>query len=209
MNDDSATIRGILEELRSEYAACCPLDVDDPEAPITERDIVAEILNRLRAFCRSKGYQVHCEIKPAPDSSIGPERMRKLPRVDVVVLTNKNSASWLSAAKILQNKYDKGSIQARFSSIPVEFFHTAIEAKIQSDVANAKEDIDTLKMIRESNPCCSCFFVLLNARGRVGDHDLIQEYARQKGIEIIEYTAKRNGTTRCRTGRGDKARPAG
>jgi translation elongation factor EF-4 len=196
MNDDAETIRSVLEELKSEYADCCLLDVDDPEAPITERDIVAEIRDRLKAFCRSRGYQVHCEVKPAPDSSIGPERMRTLPRVDVVVLSDKNSVSWLAVAKSLQDKYGKGSIQARFSSIPVEFFHTAVEAKIQSDVADAREDIDNLKMINESNPSCNCFFVLLNARGRVGDHEQIRDYAQRKGIEIIEYTAKRNGTTR-------------
>jgi hypothetical protein len=197
MNDDFAVIRGILEELKSEYASSCPLDVEDPEAPVTERDIVAEIRDRLKTFCRSRGYQVHCEIKPAPDGSIGPEFMRKLPRVDVVILANCGSSSWLATAKSLQDKYDKGSVEARFSSIPMEFFHTAIEAKIQSNVANAKKDINTLRMILESNPFCNCFFVLLNARGRVQDHDQIQEYARQKGIEVIEYTAKSNGTT-CR-----------
>lgn len=191
MNDDAATIRGILEELRSEYANCCPLDVDDPEALITERDIVAEIRERLKAFCRSRGYQVHCEIKPARDSGIGPERMRTLPRVDVVVLRDKNSLSWLAVAKTLQNKYGKGSIQARFSSIPVEFFHTAVEAKIQSDVTDARKDIDNLKKIHESNPSCNCFFVLLNARGRVGDHEQIREYAQLKDIEIIEYASKK------------------
>ncbi len=191
MNEDAATIRNILEELRSEYATFCPGDVDDPEAPITERDIVAEIRDRLKAFCRSNGYQVHCEVKPAPDCSIGPEHMRMLPRVDVAVLRDKNSVSWLDAAKILQNKYPKGFIQARFSSIPVEFFHTAVEAKIQSNVANARNDIDNLKMIHESNPSCNCFFVLLNARGRVGDHEQIRNYAQRTGIEIIDYTAKK------------------
>ena len=196
MNDDAATIRSILEALRSEYADCYSLDIDDPQAPITERDIVAEIRDRLKAFCRSNGYQVHCEVKPAPDDGIGPEHMRTLPRVDVVVLSDKNSASWLNAAKSLQNKYKKGSIEARFSSIPVEFFHTAVEAKIQSNVANARKDIDSLKMIHESNSSCNCFFVLLNARGRIGDHEQIREYAQQHRIEIIEYTAKKDGTTR-------------
>ncbi len=191
MNDDSQRIKDILEELKSEYAGCCALDVDDPEAPVTERDIVAEIRNKLKRFCHSRGYQVHCEIKPAPSSNIGPEEMRKLCRVDVAVLSNKNSICWLSAAKNLQDKYHKGSIQARFPSVPVEFFHTAIEAKIQSDVANAKKDIDTLKMIHDSNPFCNCFFVLLNARGRVGDHNQIQAYAQRKGIQIVEYTARK------------------
>lgn len=200
-------IKSILAELRSEYAAQCPLDVDDPEAPVTERDIVAEIRHRLKAFCHSRGYQVHCEIKPAPDDNIGPDQMRKLPRVDVVVLANKNHASWLSAAKSLQDKYVKGSIQARFASIPIEFFHTAIEAKIQSDVVNAREDIDTLRMILDSNSLCNCFFILLNARGRVRDHDQIQAYARQKGIPIIEYTSKRNGTTIGSTGSSGKPAP--
>ena len=195
MNNDAATIRDILEKLRSEYANSCPFDVDDPEVPITERDIVAEIRERLKAFCRSRGYQVHCEVKPAPDSSISRDRMRTLPRIDVVVLSDKNSVSWLAEAKNLQNKYDKGPRQARFSSIPVEFFHTAVEAKIQSNVTDAKKDIDNLKKIHESNPSCNCFFVLLNARGRVGDHEQILEYAQQKGIEIFEYTSKRNGTT--------------
>jgi len=191
MNEDFDTINAILAELRFEYAEQCPFDVEDPEAPVTERDIVAEIRHRLKLFCRSRGYQVHCEIKPVFDDNATPEYMKSLKRIDVVVLSDKNDATWLAAAKILQNKYNKGSIEARFSSVPVGFFHTAIEAKIQSNVANAKKDIDVLKMIVDRNPHCNCFFVLLNARGRPQDHHHIQTYAGEKGISIIEYTCKK------------------
>ena len=193
MNEDFDTIKTILAELRSGYAEACPFDVEDPEAPITERDIVAEIRDRLKLFCRSRRYQVHCEIKPVFDDNATPEYMKSLPRIDVVVLSDKNDTTWLAAAKILQDKYNKGSIEARFSSVPVGFFHTAIEAKIQSNVANAKEDIDALKMIVDRNPLCNCFFVLLNARGQPQDHHHIQTYAREKGISIIEYASKKDG----------------
>jgi hypothetical protein len=187
MNEDFETIETILAELKFEYAAQCPLDVEDPEAPVTERDIVAEIRQRLKAFCRSRRHHVHCEIKPVFDDNATPEYMKSLPRIDVVILSDKNYATWLAAAKMLQDKYRKGSIEARFSSVPVGFFHTAIEVKIQSNVANAKEDIDALKMIADRNPLCNCFFVLLNARGRLQDHHHIQTYAREKGISVIEY----------------------
>lgn len=195
MNEDFGIIRDILEELKAEYAAQCPLDLDDPEAPITERDIVAEIRQRLKTFCASNGYQVHCEIKPAPDENISPRDMKRLPRIDVVILANTNHASWMSAAKTLQGKYRRGSIEARFSSIPVKFFHTAIEAKIQSKVRNAMDDIDTLMRVRANNPLCNCFFILLNARGRYQDHEKIKHYAESKGIAIIEYASGMNCTT--------------
>jgi hypothetical protein len=193
MNEDFDTINTILTELRSKYAEQCPFDVEDPAAPITERDIVAEIRNRLKSFCRSKRYQIHCEIKPVFDDNATPEYMKSLPRIDEVVLSDKNETTWLAAAKTLQDKYNKGTIEARFSSVPVGFFHTAIEVKIQSHVANAKEDIDALKRIVNNNPLCNCFFVLLNARGQTQNHHHIQIYARDKGISIIEYASKKDG----------------
>lgn len=193
MNDDFEAVRNILTELKSLYAARCSLDVDDPAIQITERDIVADIRNSLMAFCISNGYHVHCEIRPATDESTEPDEMKKLPRIDVVVLQDKNGVSWLAAAKTLHDKYRKGSIEARFSSIPIKFFHTAIEAKIQSNVAAAKKDIDLLKNIEERNPLCNCYFVVLNARGRIRDHDNILEYGRDNTITVVEYTAQRHG----------------
>ncbi len=193
MNDDFATVRSVLTELRSLYAASCGVDVDDPETQITERDIVADIRHSLMAFCASNSYQVHCEIRPADDENIEPDEMKRLPRIDVVVLRDRKDASWLAVAKKLHGKYRKGSIEARFSSVPIKFFHTAIEAKIQSNVASAKSDIDTLKNIEERNPSCNCFFVVLNARGRVRDHDNILAYGSEREVTIIEYTAQRHG----------------
>ena len=78
------------------------------------------------------GENEECEIKPVLDDNATPEYMKSLPRIDVVVLSDKNDTAWLAGAKMLQDKYNKGSIEARFSSVPVGFFHTAIEAKIQS-----------------------------------------------------------------------------
>jgi len=193
MNDDFAAVKNIITELKSLYATRCSLDVDDPATQITERDIVTDIRCSLMAFCTSNGYHVHCEIRPATDENIEPGEMKKLPRIDVVVLRDKKGVSWLAAAKKLQDKYKKGSIEARFSSVPIKFFHTAIEAKIQSNVGDAKKDINMLKNIEERNPLCNCFFVVLNARGQVRDHDKILEYGRYKKITVVEYTAKRHG----------------
>jgi hypothetical protein len=81
-----------------------------------------------------------------------------------------------------------GAIEARFSSVPVKFFHAAIEAKIQSNIRDAKKDIDTLRWLHDLNPDCHCCFVLLNARGRYSDHDRISAYAEEKGVPITEFT---------------------
>jgi len=191
MNDDFVTVQRVLDELKSIYASHCSVDVEDPAAQITERDIVADIRHSLTALFDKKGYHVHCEIRPAPNTNIEPQEMKRLPRIDVVVLRNGNRQSWLVAAKQLQNKYRKGPFQARFSSVPVEFFHTAVEAKIQSKVADARKDIDTLRDIQKINPSCNCFFVLFNARGRVRDHDRILAYGREQAVTVVEYTAQR------------------
>ncbi len=105
MNDDFAAVRSLLDQLRSQYAARCSVDVDDPATQITERDIVADIRHCLTAFCAANGYHVHCEIRPAPDANSEPDKLRRLPRIDVVVLWDRNDASWLAAAKRLQDKY--------------------------------------------------------------------------------------------------------
>ncbi len=191
MNDDFGTVENVLLLLRDLYAARCDSDAKDPAIPITERDIVADLRHSLMEFCSAQGYHVHCEVKPADNEEIGPEEMRRLPRIDVVILRDDKKASWFTAAKKLQGKYSKGSIEARFSSVPVKYFHTAIEAKIQSKVDNAIDDIDTLKDIEKKNPSCNCFFILLNARGKVRDHDNILAYAQEKKVRAIEYTAQR------------------
>ena len=192
MNDDFASVADVLAKLRSTYASCCTADVDNPTAPITERDIVSDIRNGLLDFCAAKGYHVHREVRPASSKDIAPDQAIRLPRIDVVVLRDGDGRSWLADAKALQDNYRQGRFQARFSSVPVEFFHTAIEAKIQSNVSDAKKDIDTLKSIRDANISCNCFFVLLNARGRVRDHDHILAYAQEQGVTTVEFTAQRN-----------------
>ena len=196
MNDHFKAVKRVLAELRSQYASRCGVDVDHPAIQITERDIVADIRHSLLAFCTRHGFQVHCEIRPASDTSMEPNEMRSLPRIDVVVLQDKTGSSWLAAAKLLQNKYNEGRFQARFSSVPIEFFHTAVEAKIQSNVSDARKDIDTLKRIHDCNPSCNCFFVLLNARGRVPNHDQILAYGRENGVAIVEFTAQRDDMNR-------------
>jgi hypothetical protein len=192
MNDDYSAVEDLLVQLRSRYASRCSVDVDDPATPITERDIVADIRYSLMAWCIAKGYHVHCEVRPAPGTSIAPDQTRQLPRIDVAVLRNSDGQSWLAAAKAIQDMYREGRFQARFSSVPVKFFHTAVEAKIQSNVASAKKDLDTLKSIQDANPSCNCFFLLLNARGRVRDHDRILTYGQEKRVAVVEFTAQRN-----------------
>ena len=192
MNDDFVTIKSILARLRLLYAKRCSVDVDDPATQITERDIVADIRQSLMSFCASSGHQVHCEIRPAANEDVEPKDMKRLPRIDVVILRDRGDDLWLDAAKKLQDKYRKGSIEARFASVPIRFFHTAIEAKIQSKVSDAKDDIDTLKAIEAKNHACNCFFVLLNARGRSSDHDSVLAYGRENGITVIEHTAQRH-----------------
>ena len=191
MNQHFKEIRRILEGLKSKYASFCGDDVESPEAPVTERDIVAEIYQRLKAFRPLKGYQVHCEIKPASSRSCSAEELKSLPRVDVVVLSDKRGASWLAEAKELQDKFSKGEIEARLSSVPVKFFHTAIEVKIQSDVRDAKKDIDKLARILGKNPSCNCFLVLLNARGKRRGHNRIAQHGDSKGICVLEYTSRK------------------
>jgi len=188
MNQDFNIVKSILSDLKSDYASRCQLDLIDQNAPITERDLVAEIYCRLKDFCTSKNLNVHCEIKPASDETDNTFQLKRLPKIDVGILTNFDDNTWISSAIMLQEKYQKGLIEARFSSIPIRFFHTAIEVKIQSNYYDAKKDIDILKRLNDSNQSCNCFFVLLNARGKRLDHDAIQKYADQNGICILEYT---------------------
>jgi hypothetical protein len=155
-----------------------------------ERDIVAEIYCRLKNYCRNRELSAHCEIKPAPSENTEPAELKRLPKIDVGILSNENGRSWVSAAIKLQNSYNKGLIEARFSSIPIDFFHTAIEVKIQSKPSDAMKDINILKSLSNSNEACNCFFVLLNSRGQRPDHDTIQRYADQNGIFMFEYTCR-------------------
>lgn len=190
MNNDFEAIKSILSALREDYIKGCQNGKLDSQIPITERDIVAEIYSRLKVFCRSSNeLSTHCEIKPAKGEFSSTSELKTLPRIDNVILSNHKGKEWLSSAKVLQNKYRKGDIEARFSSVPVLFFHTAIEVKIQSNVPDAKKDIDTLKELQDNNKTCNCFFVLFNARGRAADHFKIKRYAEEKDICITDYTS--------------------
>jgi len=190
MNEDYKKIKRILSDIRSEYARMCSNDVKDPNAPVTERDIVAEIYYRLKLFCKNKSLYPHTEIKPASSTKQSISDLKKLPRIDVVILKNNGSRFWLSDAKRIHDRYKKGLVEARFSSVPIRFFHTAIEVKIQSRVMNAKKDIDILADILKSNKTCNCFMVLLNARGERKNHEKIMDYAQGKDIHLIEYTCQ-------------------
>jgi len=188
MKEHFEIVEEILSDLKEEYANSSTVEKIDPTAPITERDIVSEIYCRLKNFCHRTGLYPHTEIKPAPSENTYPGELKKLPKIDVVILKNLKSKTWISSATKIQNRYKKGLIESRFSSIPIEFFHTAIEVKIQSNVINAKNDIDTLANIFKQNKLCNCFMVLLNARGLKKDHSKIIQYAEQKSISLIEYT---------------------
>jgi hypothetical protein len=192
MNREFHRVAEILERLKADYVASCDHDVRSPDAPVTERDIVADIRFRMQDFCRSKGLYAHCEIKPVPIGATAPEDLKPLPRIDVAILCDMDGISWLEEAKKLQNGYKKGEVEARFSSVPVRFFHTAIEVKIQSNVDNAKKDINTLAKIRTQSPSCNCFFVLLNARGIPKDHEKIAAYGAEKGIHVVEHTCRKS-----------------
>ena len=106
-------------------------------------------------------------------------------------LADTGGASWLEAAKGIQDQYAKGSIEARFLAVPVQFVRAAIEVKIQSLPRNAQKDIAGLKVLREEHPSCACFFVLLNARGRARDHDEIVRMGEAAEVPVMEYTAVR------------------
>jgi len=188
MNEDFNAIECILSELQEEYISSWKQDkINDPQAPITERDIVSEIYCRLKKFCHGKELSVHTEIKPVSDEKTR-EELKIIPRIDVVIL---RSNKWIDPAMIIQNIYTKGDFEARYSSIPVEFIHTAIEVKIQSNPSDAKKDLNKLNIyICEKTNNCNIFFVLLNAKGSWSDHDKIKKIEKNSGIRLFEYTSK-------------------
>lgn len=190
MNKDFDKVKDILSNLKEDYVNSCTAEIIDPAAPITERDIVSEIYCRFKNCFHDTDLYPHTEIKPVAFKNIAPKELAILPRIDVVILKDLASRTWISSAIKIQNQYKKGSIESRYSSIPVEFFHTAIEVKIQSNVRDAQKDINTLVQIYEQNKRCNCFMVLLNARGRTKDHLQIKQNAEQKSICLIEYTCK-------------------
>lgn len=192
MNTDFEEIKLILLQLKSEYIKGVENNSITPNMPITERDIVAEIYYRLKSLCIGKNLSTHCEIKHAPSKLSDASILKTLPRIDNVILKDIGEKTWISHALNLQDKYKKGSIEARFSSIPIEFFHTAIEVKIQSNIRDAKKDIDKLEHIQSINNECNCIFILLNARGKINDHESIISYAKKQNIFLIEYTCNKN-----------------
>jgi len=189
MNEDFDQIKRCILDLKEEYRQGATTDKINPELPITERDIVSEIYYRLKIFCRGKELFSHTEIRPTSSLVTNKEYSRSTDRIDNVILKNNENRSWIQAALDIQNRYKKGEIEARFSSVPVNFFHTAIEVKIQSKFTDLKKDIIKLKYIKEQNPNCNVLFVLLNSRGKQSDHAKIIEYANSESIPIIEYTA--------------------
>ncbi len=185
MNTHYDQIKKILFNFRAEYNGLYSTgDVSNSNTPITERDIVSELYCSLKEYCKGKKISIHTEIKPAPSENISREHLKKLPKIDLVILQN----NWVPAAVKIQNKYNKGLIEARFGAVPYKYFHTAIEVKIQSNVSNSKKDIDTLANIRKKSKSCNCYMVLLNARGRKKDHEKILEYADQHEICLVEHT---------------------
>ncbi|MBK8806256.1 MAG: hypothetical protein IPO21_06300 [Bacteroidales bacterium] len=187
MNLDFEEIKSILLEIKSDYINGLNSE-KKASIYITERDIVSEIFNRLKLYCSNRNLSSHTEIKPVPSQSSEISDLKRLPRIDNVILQNKGEKTWKSDAINFQDKYKKGLIEARFSSVPIEYFHTAIEVKIQSNTSDAKKDIDKLRKIQDANNDCNCFFMLLNARGRINDHNSILEYAKKQNISIIDYT---------------------
>lgn len=190
MNSDFNGVHQQLVTLRDAYAAACGTDVESAWAPVTERDIVSDIHEALKPFCRSRGYTTHCEMKAVPDIDTGREISRAWPRIDACILTDADGQSWLHAAKTLQNQYVKGHIEARFSAVPAQYLHTAIEVKIQSDVSDARKDLEKLVRVRHLNGACNCFFVLFNARGSASAHASIRALGDSMGICVVEHTAR-------------------
>jgi hypothetical protein len=191
MNNEFIKIKEILLELKKKYIEYVANGEYHPNVPITERDIVSEIYYRLKIYCKDKELNSHTEIKPVLSKSYELSLLKRLFRVDNVILKNNADNKWITDAIFIQNKYKKGLVQSRFSSIPIEYFHTAIEVKIQSHFPDSKMDIDKLKSIQDTNKDCNCFFVLLNARGKKNEHLKILEYANSKNIFAIEYTANK------------------
>jgi hypothetical protein len=191
MNDDFRELKEILETLREDYIRWTSGEAIDPISPVTERSLVAEIYSRMKDYCQSRNLQVQSEMKPAPSENTSLDDLKNLPRIDVAILADRNGESWLDSAIKIQDRYAKGKIEARFSSVPIRFWNTAVEVKIQSNVANCKKDIDKLREISGKNELCNCFFVLLNARGQRCDHEQIALYAEQWQITLIEYTGEK------------------
>ncbi len=188
MNAQFREIKKILLKFKTEYESLYSFGIiKNPNTPITERDIVSELYCYLKQYCKGKKLSVHTEIKPAPSENVSREKLKKLPRIDLVILQK----DWLPSAVKIQNNYKKGLIEARFGAVPYEYFHTAIEVKIQSTVGDVKKDIDTLKTIRKNNTKCNCYMVLLNARGRRQDHEKVLNYTNKSDLCLVEYTCQR------------------
>ncbi len=185
MNTHYDQIKKILLNFKEEYKDLySEADVNNPNTPITERDIVSELYCHLKKYCKGKKLSIHTEIKPTSSENVTRDQLKKLSRIDLVILQD----NWMPSAIKIQNKYNKGSIEARFGAVPQKYFHTAIEVKIQSHVGNSRKDIDTLSAIRKKNKSCNCYMVLLNARGRSKDHENIHCYAKQHDIFLVEHT---------------------
>lgn len=87
-----------------------------------------------------------------------------------------------------EEKEDKGSLNYwRILSYPVEAFHVAIEvkAKVKGNKGRIKEDIDKLAKIKERNPKCLTYMIILD---RQASPDRVQKF-----IESVENTQRIDG----------------
>ncbi len=187
MNDQYKEIKEVLVGIRARYIS--QWESTSSRIPVSERDIVSKIYAQLSDWAKGRKLHPHTEVKPRFDNkSVSNKKGIKI--IDVALLKDIGNESWLESAKEIQAGYQKGNIEARYSSIPLKFFHTVIEVKIQSNFENSKKDILALKKIKTAKPDCNCFFVLLNALGSYRDHRRIKEFAKEHDIEIIEYTSR-------------------
>jgi len=162
---------------------------------LTEADIVSSLIQALRKHVQCDRIAIHSQLRPflkkngkvkvigeerSKDKSrkrrwIEQKRANKGARFDIA-LVSRDEKHW---KKALENaKEDQGGKLKywRILSYPLEAFHAIVETKVRvsGNIDEIRGDIERLVMVRQENPRCLTFLVVMDKKAKSKDLERIE-----------------------------------
>jgi len=173
----------------------------------TEEDIVCILFSELRKQLRNTHLTVHSQVRPFYHENGHDKVIIEKPKkvfswksqekanhgctIDVAVIDVRDEY-WelvLEKARRDQGVRDDKLKRWRILSYPVESICVAIEvkARVQRNFSKIAKDINELCRLREKNPKCLCFLVVLDRCSKKEEEERIKDYAEKRDIKCILY----------------------
>jgi hypothetical protein len=172
--DIERSIRQLIEDYR-----------ENELSYLTESDVVASLLGKLRE--RLGSDYVHCELRPYDVEgkfiSGKPRKWSKDGRGSLVDIAVIRKHQLKATIKEKRRKY------WRYLSFPVESFTASIEVKIRTwrNKRNIRPDVDKLRLIKEANPDCLVYLLVLDRKASPEDIGKVRDYAKENHVGFFSY----------------------